>query len=432
MRYAAPLLLVLSLLGAEIATAQGPPKERQFVYGINAFTWKGYAGALSPSTARTIYLLAGHPSIISPRETLVYFWPTTGDYRADWESLDETVPGTLELFGPSAQPERLARVKYVLQYPQGPGSSQSVLYIGTEAEKRYQAFLKARAQFRDALGQYAEARRRYQEALDRAVVAHQRGEKVVLPQPPREPAPFLLAGTEVHDGFVINLPAGRYHLRLRTGDGRGVPGSERSLVVFTHRRESVGFTILPERRWTVPESADDPAATVYARPDQVVYLQPFVEREYSDLAYTRLENPQSREGRPGAWRWEYVQPLQTPRLEVIMGKTVIETVTRRPFRVVQMSGEALGYEVVEHHGGRPPDFEGFRLSIRTSASLLRLVDEQGRPLAGSARLIRVPRSGSSRELFLIPFIPVALGFAVASWRRERVSRIRPDRLPGRG
>jgi len=297
-----------------------------------------------------------------------------------------------------------------------------MLYVGAEALKRYQAFLKARDRFRDELWRYEEARRRYQEALDRAVAAHQREEKVVLPQPPKEPAPFLLASTEIHDGFVINLPVGRYHLRLRTGDGRILPDSARSLVVFTHRRESVGFTILPQQRWTAPESADDPAGTVYARPDQVIYLQPFVEREYNDLAYTRLENPQSREGRPDAWRWEHVQPLQTPRLEVIVGDTVVETVTRRPFRVVQMPGEALGYEVVEHQGSQPPDFEGFKLSIGRSTSRVHLLGDEGRPMAGSRRLIRVPRSGSFGQLFLIPLIPLALGLAVVSSRREHSSR----------
>ncbi len=432
MKSVASVLFVLCLLSAEMVTAQSPPKERQFVYGINAFTWKGYAGAFSPPTVRTIYLLAGEPSIISPRETLVYFWPTTGDYRADWESLDETVPGTLELLGPGSQPQHLTRVAYVLQYPQGPGSSQSVLYVGAEALQRYQAFLKARERFRDELVQYEEARRRYLGALDRAVAAHQRGERVVIPQPPKEPGPFLLASTEIHDGFVMNLPVGRYHLRLRTGDGRILPDSERSLVVFSHRRESVGFTILPQQRWTAPESADDPAATVYARPDQVMYLQPFGEREYNDLAYTRLENPQSREGRPDAWRWEHVQPLQTQRLEVIVGNAAVETVTRRPFRVVQMPGEALGYEVVEHQGSRPPDFEGFKLSIGRSTSRVHLVGDEGRPMAGSGRLIRVPRSGSVGQLFLIPLIPLALGLAVVSSRREHFSRSLRERPQTRG
>ena len=119
------VLIVLCLLSTGTAIAQVPLKERQFVYGINAFTWKGYAGALSPRAARTVYLLAGRPSIISPRETLVYYWPTTGDYRADWSSLDASVPGTLEVSATGRRPERLTRALYVIQYPEGSASSKS-------------------------------------------------------------------------------------------------------------------------------------------------------------------------------------------------------------------------------------------------------------------------------------------------------------------
>ena len=421
------VLIVLCLLSTGTAIAQVPLKERQFVYGINAFTWKGYAGALSPRAARTVYLLAGRPSIISPRETLVYYWPTTGDYRADWSSLDASVPGTLEVSATGRRPERLTRALYVIQYPEGSASSKSVLYVGAEARAQHERFLRGRERFRNALWRYDEAQRAYRDALDRAVLARQRGEKVVLPRAPRGPAPFLLASTEVHDGFVINLPPGRYRVRLRGADGRVVPDSERMLLVFTHRRESVGFTVVPQRRWTVPERVDAPAATVYARPNQVVYVEPFVEREYNDLAYTRLENPQSRDGQANGWRWEYVEPVASPRAEVLRPGTAREIVPRRPFHVAQTPGQALGYEVVEPHGIQRPDFEAFRLVVRTATAAVRPLDDRGQPLAGRV-LIRVPHTGASLQMFLIPLIPVAIGLAAVSWRRERLTVPRARRM----
>ena len=111
--------LVLVLLAAGIARAQVPVKERQFVYGINAFAWEGYAGSLSARPAHTIYVLAGHRSIVSARETLVYFWPITGEYRADWSGLNASVAGALEVFQAGRAVTVLPRQSYVIQYPNG-------------------------------------------------------------------------------------------------------------------------------------------------------------------------------------------------------------------------------------------------------------------------------------------------------------------------
>src|SRR2546427_442664 len=113
--------LVLVLLAAGIARAQVPVKERQFVYGINAFAWEGYAGSLSARPAHTIYVLAGHRSIVSARETLVYFWPITGEYRADWSGLNASVAGALEVFQAGRAVTVLPRQSYGIQDPHGPG-----------------------------------------------------------------------------------------------------------------------------------------------------------------------------------------------------------------------------------------------------------------------------------------------------------------------
>lgn len=418
------LLLALWLFGSSLslAAAEEVSKSQQFVYGINAFTWQDYAGALAPRTVRTIYLLAGQPSILSPRETLVYYWPITGEYRADWEALNRSVPGALELLVPGMSVRTLPRVQYVIQYPQGPGRGQPLLYMGKEAMARYEAFRNARAQYRDELARYQEQRRLYIEALDRAVRARHRGEQIEIPQPPQEPAPFQLFSSEVHDGFAVQLPPGRYRIRLRQQDGRILAESERTLVVITHRRESIGFTIVPQQRWTVPERADDPESTIYARRGQVIYLQPFLAREYNDLAFTRLLNPQSREGRPDWWRWEYVRPLDAERLEVLAGGSAAQMISRRLFRVVQTPGEALGYQVVEPSGAQPPDFEGFKVAITAPTLRVRLLDERGHPLPGGARTIQVPRTQAAWPMALVLLLPLTVGAMLVSMRRERSGR----------
>jgi len=409
------LVLLSLLLIAGTAQAQAPVKQRQFVYGINAFAWDGYAGSLSAGPSHTIYVLAGHPSIVSARETLVYYWPITREYRADWSGLNASVAGTLEVLQAGRTVTTLQLRSYITQYPNGPDRGPSMLYAGEEAERRYRAFVEARNQHRDALARYYEARRRYLDALDKAAAAHQRGARVSLPSPPDEPEPFRLFSSEVHDGFVIDLSPGQYAIRLRGPDGQVRPGSPRALVVFTHRRESVGFRIVPQTRWTVPERADEPASTIYARQDQVLYFQPFAAREYNDLAYTRLTNPQSVEGRPDGWRWEYVQPLIGGRLQ-LSGSSGTEAITGRPFHVEQTTGEALGYEVVEPGAGQTADFTAFRVPVRGH------MDAAGRPLPGSDRVVRVPRLGPAWPLGFIALIPLTLGAAVVAWRRERLGR----------
>ncbi len=414
------LLLLLLLLTTGTARSQVPIKERQFVYGINAFAWAGYAGSLSARPSHTIYVLAGHRSMVSARETLVYFWPITGEYRADWSGLNASVPGTLEVVQAGRAATMLARQLYVLQYPNGPDSEPAVLYVGEEAERRYRAFVDARERYRDALARYLEARRRYLEALDKAVAARQHGAPVTLPAPPEEPQQFRLFSSEVHDGFLINLPPGQYTIRVRGSDGQVIAGSQRSLVAFTHRREAVGFTIVPQTRWTVPERADEPSSTIYARRDQILYFQPFAAREYSDLAYARLANPQSAEGRSDGWRWEYTQSLAGSQLQ-LAGGSGVETITGRPYRVEQKTGEALGYEVIEPLAGQTADFAGFKVQVQGTMSLA-LLDTSGRPVPSSERIVRVPRLGTAWPLGIIPLLPLALGAAVVAWRREQLGR----------
>jgi len=421
----AVLVLLWLVLGARATQAQVPAKTQQFVYGINAFAWEGYVGSLSARPSHTIYVLAGMPSIVSARETLVYYWPITGEYRADWSGLNISVAGSLEISRGGRAVATLPRQPYVIQYPRGPGSGPSVLYTGEEARRRYQAFVEARDRYRDALARYYEERRRYLAALDKAVAARQRGEQVTPPPPPAEPEPFETFSSELHDGFVITLPPGRYTIRVRGSDGQIVPGSQRTLVVFTHRRESAAFTIVPQTRWTVPERADEPASTIYARRDHTLYFQPFAAREYNDLAYARLINPQSRDGRPDGWRWEYTQPLTGGRLQ-LAGPSGTATIPSRPYRVEQTSGEALGYVVVTPRPGERVDFTGFRVTVRERTRIV-LLDAAGRPVPGSERVVRVPRLGTSWPLGLIPLVPLTLGAAVVSRRREQLGRMRHPR-----
>lgn len=424
------ILMALVTL-ATPAGAQAPPKERQFVYGVNAFDGKGFAGTFYPRHVKTMYLMADVPNVVAPRYTLVYFWPITNEYRADWDGLNEAVQGVLEVLQGDRVVQQLEQTRYVIQYPDGL-DGPPLLYVGQEAEARYARFQEERRAYRDRLEAYTQARLAYQEALQQAMRDREQGKAVTLPSPPEEPEPFTFFSTPVNDGFVLSLPAGVYRIRVRLPDGTILPESQRQLVVFSHRRQGIGYTVIPQSRWTTPEQADDPARVIYARPGTVMYLQPFVAREYNELYFTRLSSPQSTAGSEDRWVWSYLAPHEGGSLEVRAGGGEAVRVERRPYRVRQLPGPALGYEVLEYDpdnpemGTRSPDFWGYPVHVEPGRKTytIRLVDEAGEEVPGSARQVRVLFTANGWALFLVPLIPLTFGISVIAWRREQRSQAR--------
>ncbi len=89
------MALLLGLLLPIVARADEPAHQRQFVYALNVFDGVTYDTSFVPGTVDTIYVMADHDSVVDPKLTEVYFWPITNDYRPDWSSLNQLVPGTL-------------------------------------------------------------------------------------------------------------------------------------------------------------------------------------------------------------------------------------------------------------------------------------------------------------------------------------------------
>lgn len=424
-----PVALLLSIFFTAAALAQAPVKERQFVYGVNAFAGRDYVGTFYPPTVNTLYLLADTRSIVSPRYTLLYFWPITNEYKVDWDSLNETVTGTLEILRRGKLLHSLSQTKYVIQHPRGPDAGEVHLYIGREAEAQYQEFQRQRQAYRDRVWEYYEATRRYQEQLEEELAKGERGEEVSIPDPPLEPEPFMFFSTSLNDGFPIELPAGAYSIRIRGADGQIVPQSERKLIVFSPRREGLGYTIIPQTKWTTPEQADDPSRVIYARSGSSMYLQPFVEEEHNELYYTCLAKPQSTEGSSDRWVWVHIQPKDGGYLEVLRDGQVIGRVERKPYWVKQIPGPALGYEVVEYQAGgegsrpRSPDFEGYEIRVEPGqpSYAIRLVEPDGSVVVGSEREIRLVKTRNLWALYLLPLLPLTAGVSLTVWRRGKVA-----------
>lgn len=426
--------LSLLLLTTAPIQAQEPDKTETFVYGGQVFNGLGYISAFYPPSVETIYLLADWQNILSPRRTLVYFWPLSGDYKADWSSMNQTVPGRLEILDGNQVVATVSQESYVIQWPQGPEGPQKV-YTGTEAETRYQAFADERQAYQEALWAHNEAMQQYYEAVRRAREAREQGQQVELPEEPEEPKAPEIFSTPVGQGGVVNLPAGRYAVRVRGNDGRVVAGSEKELIVFGPRRQGLGYQIVPQERWTRPERTDEPEDVIYARQGAVLYLQPFEEREYNDLFYTRLKEPQSQSGREDRWTWVHVRPFEEAgNLVLDFGRQTVE-VLAKPYRVEQLSGSALGYKVVDYDPAvesRPPDFVAYQLFVDANHASykLQLQDTDAKTVIGSQRQVRRVSEINSWALYFLAALPLTVGGSMLVSRRERLTRGRRA-LPSR-
>ena len=89
------LWLLLLILPGRV-WADMPKYEEQFVYQLRLFDGNGYPETFIPRNEDTIYLLADINNVVSPRMTLVYFWPLTGKFVAAFKR----APAAMELHNP--------------------------------------------------------------------------------------------------------------------------------------------------------------------------------------------------------------------------------------------------------------------------------------------------------------------------------------------
>jgi hypothetical protein len=426
------LLTIALLLQAAPALAQTPEKERRFVYGLNIYDGTTYATGFVPHTIDTIYVLADHVSVLDPKMTEVYFWPITNDLRPDFSSLNELVPGRLEVSDGSQVVETVELTEYVVQLDQSGKLGGGRVSLGEAARTSWEGFQAERAAYLERLRSHADAMEEHRRQLETIRSSAGSESTVVVPDPPVEPTPFTLYSTEIGRGFPLQLAPGEYTIRVRDAAGRVVADSEKRLVAFAPRRHGIGYEVIPQERWTVPEQAGDPADVVYTVAGGVTYLRPFAAQELNAQAYARLRNPQDLAATPNRWQWLHVAPLGVATLVVRDGDRE-QLLPIEDFAVEQVAGATLGYRVVpfaergdDPRPERTPDITGYRVEAPPGRGTLslRLVDVDGRELPGSAREVVVVSSIPWWQLALPVVIPLAIGLSVMLWRREQVQPAR--------
>ncbi|MFN8593393.1 MAG: hypothetical protein U0031_18200 [Thermomicrobiales bacterium] len=435
-----PVILVLLLFGAvgpgasvDVA-AQATQATPAFVYGINAAIPDNFVGTFAPGND-AIYLLAGETSVISPRMTEIYFWPITNEYRANWSTHNELVPGTLEVLSGGTIVAELPPVQYTIQFTRNEDETTAELFLGQDAVDAEARFRARQKEFQDATTAYNTAENAWLAAAEDANQKIKAGEEVSIPPPPEPPAPIGLFSNGLNTGMAIDLDPGAYAIRLRGDDGKTVPGSERQLTVFQARRAGIGYTVVPETRWTTPLESPAPGDVVFGATGTNIFLEPHLSREYPAREWSLLQNPQQPAESAGGWQWVNGERLRDGTLEIVSGDRVQAEQNLTPYRVKQTPGKQLGYDVspfdpTAADAPDAPDFEAFPVTLANAGELfdIRLRSSQGEIMAGSTRQIRAAESVPVNRLFLLPVVPLLIG-AVAVGRFGRRAAI-PRELAG--
>jgi hypothetical protein len=417
-------------LAAGPAWAQDFPRQQQTVYTGKVFDGFGYTSTFYPRDVPAMYLIADVNNALDVRATQVYFWPLTGEYKADWDALNRPITGTLEITQGSVTLATLTPTEFVLVTQEG-STEPNALIAGTAASRALLAYRSAMTAYTTAMNAYLEQSQAYTEAAAQNLRRAQRGEPVQDLQVPVAPAQPQPAVSELYNGYLVKLPAGRYTMQVRANDGQVVPGTDRVLEVFGVDREGIGYALRAESRWNQPVVADRPESVLYWGPDTILYIEPFQEWEINELAYARLKTPQSPAAGSDRRVWVPVRPLTDGQIELFAGGQVVTSLPIKTYVVTQLPGSSLGYSISEQVAPLPKDLPTAQLSTLRAARLdlrqgplpekIRTRDASGGALPLSERQVRQLRPLDPAGTWIPLLLPPVVGSVIILGRRRRTA-----------
>jgi len=426
--------------GGSISWAQAPLFREQLVYSLTSFNGFGFSKSFCPQSEDTMYFIADVNSVVSPRKTIVYYWPITRRYMAGFSTLNEEVPGELEIWQGGRLIRTMEKQKYVLYYPEGYWSEKAIIYLDDEAQEYYDQYKAAVDEFNQKLKEYYQAMEYYQQQVNKFFEeVRQRREAgetgpldIPIPQQPEPPEFVKFYVTEPTEGFILNLPVGNYEIRVRLEDGTIFEGSEKKLVTFTSRRqEGVGYEIIPGNRWTRRENCDDPSWIIHAVGKNELYFNPFYQEEYNELYYNKLQDPQNS-GRLEKWKWVHVEPVSNAQVLLGRGEEILQVVDKAPYFVKQIPGPELGYEIIPYDeelkmSGYQPTFESYKVTlgedlVQADYQISTISRETGEHIPKSERTIRLLKKENGAYLYAVAFLPLVAGAIIIISRSYRVEK----------
>jgi hypothetical protein len=426
----------LAILPNGAAFAEVPVRTEQMIWTVLAWNGRDYSATFADESSDSISLLAGADNFLSARATLVYWWPATAEWRTDTESLNIQFPGTLEVRDSAGKVITLALQQYTYFNIQGEYELNWKVLTGDAAQKEleryaalYDSYFKAMQAHQLATAAYeneaqslaAQIQKRKDQGKDYAALLKQL-QDLAAPPAPVAPAYYVVPPTEMQRAFILNLPVGRYTIQLVNPDGSVMEGTEKELSVHDRTRTGgVGYEIIPSDKWTRGENSATPSSVVYVSGSAELYLRPFFENEYNDLAYERTVKNAAR-GNANIVKWVRVQ--QVPHATIEMTGAAKTLLAEMPFVVEQSQGTSLGYTIAAYdpkgaHKGKTPNLIAFKVPVSKGGGniSLRAMDAKGAPLAGSERQIRVVGPIAAAPLLLsLALLPLLAMLVVLALR----------------
>jgi hypothetical protein len=428
-------ILIVITIGS--GWAQAPVMEEQMVYGLQLFNGKGYAGSFCSKSEDTIYIITGSENVLSPKMTLVYYWPITRKLQAGFKTLNEKVEGTLEILQNGKVIRNLKRRTYTFYFAKGWYAETSEIILNDKAKEKYGEYTQAMDRYYKLTKQYHDKQRDYQKQMEEFFAKIKERQKsgmtpeqygpIPVPKEPAPPAPPKFHVQEPREEYIVNLPAGRYEIRLHASDGTIFEGSEKKVVSFTYRRSGkIGYEIIPAKRWTMPETSSDPAEIIYLEGKNTLYFRPYIQTEYNHLYYSKLLDPQN-EGHSELWRWINIKQIEKGALHLIKNGKVVSRIQEEPYSVHQVPGQELGYTIAgydkEKLPGRGPSLVGYKVEFEPGkgGQQIQLVDASGKVFPGSLRELRAVDVGEPRELYITAVVlPLVVAAPIFLWRRRKL------------
>ena len=428
-------LAALAALHVSPARAQSSAREEQVVFWPLITDGAEYRRVAYPRQVDPIRVLADTPVVLEPRRSQVYFWPLTREYLADFSALNEALPGTLEIVAGNGEARRIIARRYTLWNPDGVAAGRSELLFDEVAQQVYELYVRDARLAAEAARAFEQRRAEHHARVD-AWLKQAAARVQPLPPPPPEftepePEPYRGYATELQEAPIVSLPPGEYRVRWRGPDGALVAGGERRLVSFAPRRRAIGYRLVPESRWTQPESSYNPDEALYLTGERALFLQPVVVEEYNAALYTRLFRPQSLESPdPSLHVWVPRGAVGGARLGLWRDGQPVEAIPELPYRVVQVAGTARGYtiEPFDPAGSAPaPDFVAMRLPAGAAVSHLSLLGSDGAEVPHSRRAVRTVQALPDVLIYLPAAIPLLIASVVRFRQRSRRPPLRQDR-----